>query len=147
MLLDVPAVLGPLGLLTTAGTRLSAIVPTRTPAPGAEDFAGLLRDLGSLAVPFPEPLDPATTGDRLASLGWDLLVLEEQTFSRPLATDHDVHVVARSFYTQASGSARAAVRDRLSALRQHSGHLRYPLRRLVAQRSDRTATHQPVDPR
>lgn len=134
MLLDLDAVMGPLRDVTTSGTRLSAIVPTRTPAPGAEDFAGLLRDLGSFAVPFPEPLDAATTGDRLGSLGWRLLALEEQTFARPVRSATDTATIARSFYTCGSGMARAAVADRLRTLQRSARALHYPLRRLVAER-------------
>ncbi|HZI98936.1 MAG TPA: class I SAM-dependent methyltransferase [Actinomycetales bacterium] len=132
MLLDLDAVLAPLAGVTVPGTRLSAIVPTRAPLSGADDDTAPLRDLGSLAAPFPHPVEEPDVGARLGALGRRLVLLEENRLRRPLRTDDDVSTVARSFYTD--GSDHQGVLARLERLRSSSGYLDYPIRRLVGER-------------
>lgn len=135
MLIDLDAFLAQVGPLLVAGGGLAAIVPTRD-VPVGQPYRTLLDLLGITGRPFPEPLPAATLASRLATAGFALAADDTQWFDRPAASAADIDLIVASFYADQPDRAAAARQFLRIRRAQGATQLPYPLRRVVARRTD-----------
>lgn len=129
LLTEVARVLRPGGVLT-------ALVPAAGQAEPRPDpvLLRVLTTLGRSATSFPEPLDPAGLGVRVAAAGLRLVHDETRRFTFRLHDEADATLLVRSFYAPSArpGDVRHAIDDVVASTAGGPLDVGYPLRRLVA---------------